>query len=113
MFWVGTAPASAQPSWPEVKNETKAGSRWWWHGSAVDEANLKWNIEQYAKAGIGTLEITPIYGVKGNASRNIAFQSEQWLNMLKFAKEQGQQNGLDIDMTTGTGWPSASKISIS
>lgn len=105
MFWVGTAPASAQPSWPEVKNETKAGSRWWWHGSAVDEANLKWNIEQYAKAGIGTLEITPIYGVKGNASRNIAFLSEQWLNMLKFAKEQGQQNGLDIDMTTGTGWP--------
>ena len=34
-------PTSAQPSWPEVTNETKAGSRWWWLGSAVDEQNLK------------------------------------------------------------------------
>ena len=95
----------AQPSWPKVKNEMKAGSRWWWLGSAVDEANLKWNIEQYAKAGIGTLEITPIYGVKGNASNNIKFLSEKWLDMLKYAKEQGRLNGIDIDMTTGTGWP--------
>ena len=99
------ADVAAQPAWPEVKNETKAGSRWWWLGSAVDEANLKWNIEQYAQAGIGTLEITPIYGVKGNASKNISFLSQQWLNMLKYAKEQGALNGIDIDMTTGTGWP--------
>lgn len=98
-------PITAQPSWPEVTNETKAGTRWWWLGSAVDEQNLKWNIEQYAKAGIGTLEITPIYGVQNNASNNIPFMSTRWLNILSYVKDQGAQAGIDIDMTTGTGWP--------
>lgn len=105
LLTVGVAQSVAQPKWPEVKNETKAGSRWWWMGSAVDEENLKWNIEQYAKAGLGTLEISPIYGVQGNGSKNIAFMSPQWLDMQKYAKEQGQRHGIDIDMITGTGWP--------
>lgn len=100
-----TSTVDAQPQWPEVNNETKAGSRWWWLGSAVNEENLKWNISQYAQAGIGTLEITPIYGVKGNAANNIKFMSSQWLDMLKYAVEQGRQQGIDIDMNTGTGWP--------
>ena len=105
LLTTGKTTIVAQPQWPDVKNETKAGSRWWWLGSAVNEDNLKWNICQYAQAGIGTLEITPIYGVKGNAVNNIKFMSSQWLDMLKYAVEQGRQQGIDIDMTTGTGWP--------
>ena len=46
-------------SWPDVKNEARAGSRWWWLGSAVDKDNLQWNLKQYADHGIGSLEITP------------------------------------------------------
>ena len=57
---------SIKPSWPVATNDTKPGTRWWWMGSAVTKEGLKWNIEQYSKAGIGTLEITPIYGVQGN-----------------------------------------------
>jgi hypothetical protein len=100
------AVAQTVPSWPEAGREAKAGSRWWWHGSAVDEDNLKWNMEQLAQAGIGTLEITPIYGVKGNGAKNITFLSTKWLDMLRFCREQGERLGIDIDMTTGTGWPS-------
>ena len=44
-------------SWPDVKNEAKAGARWWWLGSAVDKDNLQWNLKQYADHGIGSLEI--------------------------------------------------------
>ena len=105
MMACATIQPQSVPQWPEVTNEMKAGSRWWWMGSAVDEENLRWNMEQYAKAGIGTLEISPIYGVKGNASKNIAFLSEKWIGMLKYATEQGQTLGIDVDMITGTGWP--------
>ena len=59
----GQLAAQVTPQWPEVTRETRPGSRWWWMGSAVDDANLKWNIQEYANTGIGTLEITPIYGV--------------------------------------------------
>ena len=54
--WSGVQ-AQPAPSWPEVRREAKAGSRWWWLGSAVDKDNLKWQMEQLAAAGIGTLEI--------------------------------------------------------
>ena len=51
---------SINPSWPVATNDAKPGTRWWWMGSAVNKEDLKWNINQYAQAGIGTLEITPI-----------------------------------------------------
>ena len=76
-----------QVTWPEVTREAKAGSRWWWMGSAVDEENLRWNMAQYAAAGFGTLEITPIYGVNGNAARNIPFLSDRWLAILQYTQQ--------------------------
>ena len=100
------AAAQTAVTWPSAGREAKTGSRWWWMGSAVDQENLKWQMEQLAMAGIGTLEITPIYAVKGNTAKNITFLSRQWLDMLRFCREQGEQIGIDIDMATGTGWPS-------
>lgn len=106
LIFVTTQTSHAQQvTWPEVTREAKAGSRWWWMGSAVDKENLRWNMAQYAAAGLGTLEITPIYGVSGNASRNIPFLSDQWLAMLRYTQQVGEEYGIDIDMATGTGWP--------
>ena len=92
-------------SWPEVTREAKPGARWWWLGSAVDKENLKWNLKQYADHGIGAVEITPIYGVQGNQANNIPYLSDKWLNMLRYTAEQCQQNDIELDMATGTGWP--------
>ena len=91
--------------WPEQTPTTKAGSRWWWLGSAVDKENLRANLREYAKTGIGSLEITPIYGVKGNESRELQFLSQPWMEALKFTEEEGKRNGILIDMNAGTGWP--------
>ncbi|MBR1932596.1 MAG: glycosyl hydrolase family 2, partial [Prevotella sp.] len=96
--------AGAQ-SWPTPTTEAKAGARWWWLGSAVDKENLQWNIGEYAKHGIGALEITPLYGVQGNQANNIDFLSDKWFEMLRYTMEQGKRNGVEIDMATGTGWP--------
>jgi len=91
--------------WPTVNPEAKPGSRWWWLGSAVDKENLQWNMQEYAKHGIGALEITPLYGVQGNDRNNIPYLSDKWMEMLRYTQEQGRQNGIEIDMATGTGWP--------
>ncbi len=96
--------ANAQ-SWPTVTTEAKAGARWWWLGSAVDKENLQWNLREYAKHGIGAVEITPIYGVQGNDANNIPYLSDKWMEMLRFTGEQCRQNGIELDMATGTGWP--------
>ncbi len=95
---------SAQ-SWPSPKQEAKAGSRWWWLGSAVDTKNLKWTMQEYANHGIGALEITPLYGVQGNKANNIPYLSDQWMAMLREVQKNGKEMGIEIDMATGTGWP--------
>ena len=95
----------AAQQWPTVNPEAKPGSRWWWLGSAVDKENLQWNMQEYARHGIGALEITPLYGVQGNDQNNIPYLSDKWMEMLRSTQEQGRQNGIEIDMATGTGWP--------
>ena len=80
--------AQTTPEWPETGRETRPGSRWWWMGSAVDAENLKWSIGEYAHTGIGTLEITPIYGVKGNEQNELSYLSEGWFEALKICQQQ-------------------------
>ena len=99
-----TIGAAAQ-QWPEVKPEAKAGARWWWLGSAVDKENLAWAMQEYARHGIGALEITPLYGVQGNEANNIPYLSDRWMEMLRYTQAQGAINGIEVDMATGTGWP--------
>ena len=93
------------PEWPVVQRDARPSTRWWWLGSAVDKANLSYNLEQYAKAGIGGVEITPIYGVQGNDAYDIPFLSPQWMQMLQHTQDEGKRLNVRIDMNTGTGWP--------
>ena len=90
---------------PPSGGETRPGSRWWWLGSAVDRDNLRTNMQDYASRGIGALEITPLYGVRGNEANNISFLSPEWMETLRFVEEEGARLGLQIDMNFGTGWP--------
>ena len=98
------SPAGAQ-SWPTPTTEAKPGTRWWWLGSAVDKDGLRWNLGEYARHGIGAVEITPLYGVQGNEKNNIPYLSDQWFSMLRFTAEECSRNGIELDMATGTGWP--------
>ncbi len=92
-------------SWPTPRPEAKAGTRWWWLGSAVDKENLEWNLSEYARAGIGAVEITPLYGVQGNDKNNISFLSPQWMEALKTVQDIAKPLGIEVDMNCGTGWP--------
>jgi hypothetical protein len=96
---------NAQIKWPTITQQTKPWTRWWWQGSAVDKPNLTWAMQQYQQAGLGGLEITPIYGVKGAEDKFIDFLSPKWVDMLLHTLNEGKRLGLGIDMATGTGWP--------
>lgn len=91
--------------WPEITKETKPWTRWWWLGSSVDKENLTYNLETLRDAGIGGVEITPIYGVKGEEHRRIDYLSPQWMEMLAHTQAEAERLGMEVDMTMGTGWP--------
>ena len=95
----------SQIKWPEITSETKPWTRWWWMGSAVNEAGLTYSLNEYAKAGLGGLEIVPIYGAKGYESQFIDYLTPEWMKMLDFTLKTAQKYNLGIDMANGTGWP--------
>lgn len=83
----------------------KPWTRWWWLGSGVDEKNLTRQLESFAKAGIGGVEICPIYGAQGYEDRDLDFLSDEWIEMLDHTSKECARLGLGLDLTTGTGWP--------
>ena len=91
--------------WPAPLPEAKAGTRWWWLGSAVNHEDLLWNLSEYARVGIGAVEITPLYGVKGNEKNELSFLSPQWMQALKDVQDIAREKGIEVDMNCGTGWP--------
>ena len=105
------APASAQvariaaPAWPAVTNEMRPWTRWWWLGSAVNKADLSTNLDAYRRAGLGGVELTAIYGVRGAEQENIPYLSSRWVEMLEHTLAESRRLGLGVDIANGTGWP--------
>ena len=97
--------AQNETAWPEITRESKPWTRWWWMGSDVDSVNLSFNLESLALTGIGGVEITPIYGVKGRENHYIKYLSPEWMNMLAFTRAEASRLNMGVDMNTGTGWP--------
>jgi hypothetical protein len=91
--------------WPEITKQVKPWTRWWWLGSDVDETNITKLLAQYSESGIGGVEITPIYGVKGREDSYLEFLSPTWMDMLKTSVSEAERLGMGVDMNLGTGWP--------
>jgi hypothetical protein len=96
--------SSASP-WPKSTNINQPWARWWWMGSAVDKPNLKKSLIDFYKAGIGGVEITPIYGVKGEENNFIDYLSPKWMEMLDYTIHIADSLHMQVDMVLGTGWP--------
>ena len=95
----------AQPKWPAITQQTKPWTRWWWMGSAVNPTDLTDLMEQYRKAGLGGVEITPIYGVKGTEDQFINFLTPKWMTMLDHTLKEGKRLELGVDLAQASGWP--------
>ena len=95
----------AQIKWPAITQQTKPWTRWWWLGSEVNKKDLTTLMQQYQQAGLGGLEITPIYGVQGEDSLYINFLSPQWMVVFDHTLKEGKRLNLGIDLANATGWP--------
>ena len=98
------AGADSSQDWPPVTSQTKPWTRWWWMGNAVDTANIDKELARYQAVGLGGVEVTPIYGVKGREKEFIPYLTPRWMEMLKHAIATCKKLGMKTDMTTGTGW---------
>ncbi|MGQ1947995.1 glycosyl hydrolase [Geofilum sp. OHC36d9] len=94
-----------QPGWPVVQSTQKPWTRWWWPGSVVNKKDLTTALRLYHDVGLGGVEITPIYGVKGEEKNAISFLSLRWIEMLKHTIATADSLNMGVDMAMASGWP--------
>src|SRR5690348_11268930 len=94
-----------QIGWPKIVRDNKPWVRWWWLGNAVDTPGLRYNLRSFQQAGIGGVEITPIYGVKGYEDKFIDYLSPAWMRMLHYTMAESRGLDMGVDINNGTGWP--------
>jgi hypothetical protein len=106
VIFLSTFKGNAQSiQWKPITQQSKPWSRWWWMGNAVNSKDLTFNMENYQKVGLGGLEITPIYGVKGKESQFVDFLSPTWVGLFKHTLTEGKRLDLGIDLANASGWP--------
>lgn len=98
------SPARAPLDWPAVTAATRPWTRWWWLGDAVEDADLERELSRLDAAGIGGVEITPIYGVEGEEHHGLDFLSAEWLERLEHTVEEATRREMGVDAVPGTGW---------
>jgi hypothetical protein len=83
--------------------------RWWWFGPSVAKPELKKELETMRAAGIGGVEIQPVYPlvVDGTVEgvRNFQYLSPEFLDDVTFANTTARSLGLRVNITLGSGWP--------
>lgn len=94
-----------QVEWPTITPEMKPWTRWWWMGSAVNEKDLNVVLEAYQKAGLGGVEITPIYGVRGTEDQFVEYLSPEWVEHFIYTLREAKRLGLGVDLANASGWP--------
>lgn len=105
MFGCMACTQNQKIEWPQVTNETKPWTRWWWEGNAVRKADLDSVMRKYQEADLGGMEITPIYGVHGYEDRFKDFLSPEWVDIFLYTLQEAKQLGLGIDLANASGWP--------
>src|SRR5262245_51569627 len=98
-------PPEESPDWPQITRTAKPWTRWWWPGSAVEPQQLAAQLRAFHEAGLGGVEITPIYGARGAEAQYRPFLSGAWMDALAHTAREAGRLDLGVDMATGTGWP--------
>jgi hypothetical protein len=105
-LWGAIVPVHADDelAWPALTSQNRPWAWWWWPGSAVDQTNIASQLQTFQEAGLGGVQIIPIYGIQGGNANYINFLSPKWMDMMGYTVTQAQGLGMGVDMALETGW---------
>jgi len=82
--------------------------RWWWFGPSVTKPEIERELRKMKEGGIGGVEVQPVYPLLPDdpktGHRNIAYLSDEFLEMLRFASQESKELDMRFDLTLGSGW---------
>ena len=90
-------------------DSTRIMMRWWWFGPAVTRPELERELRVMKSAGIGGVEIQPVYPLELDDPQahfhNLPYLSDEFLDDVGFTSRTAKQLGMRVDVTLGSGWP--------
>ncbi len=93
----------------EPPDNARPMMRWWWFGPAVVKPELGRELETMRDAGMGGVEIQPVYPLMlddpSKGVVNLRYLSPEFLDDVSFVNDKAHQLGLRVSMTLGSGWP--------
>jgi hypothetical protein len=92
-------------SWPPITKETKPWTRWWLPGSITTKEDMTAALNKYSQAGLGGMELTVLYGVKGQEDKFVPYLSPNWMKMFEFTLNEAKRFDLGIDLANASSWP--------
>jgi len=82
---------------------------WWWFGNATPAAELVHELEAMDRAGIGGVEINPVYTLDGaDPERGLApveLYSPAWQAKFNAVAQAAERLGMRVALRGGSGWP--------
>jgi hypothetical protein len=100
---------SLRKGFAKPPDDARIMMRWWWFGSAVSHPELRRELETMKAAGIGGVEIQPVYPLAlddpARGVKNLPYLSPEFLDAVRFASGVARELGLRVDVTLGSGWP--------
>ncbi len=92
-------------TWPPITKETKPWTRWWLPGSITTKEDITSALEKYRQAGLGGMELTVLYGVKGKEDKFVQYLSPQWMKMFEYTLGEAKKLDLGLDLANASSWP--------
>ena len=101
--------ATLQAGFQDPPPDCRIMMRWWWFGPAVSKPELERELRTMKQAGIGSVEIQPVYPLAlddpVSGFHNSPYLSDEFIDDLRFAADTAHGLGLRFDVTLGSGWP--------
>lgn len=84
--------------------EARGRTRWWWYGCRVDREDIRYQLDQMQRAGIGGVEIQITYPLEAG-EENLTYFSPAFFEILRFTADEVKKRDMTIDLTLGSSWP--------
>lgn len=103
LLFPGCNPGTSSDEYPF---SSKPYTRWWWFARILEKKDIKDQLDWVKDQGFGGVEIAFIYPVNRDPEMpRTEYLSEEWTEMVKYAKDYSTSIGLGCDFTFGTLWP--------
>lgn len=95
----------------EYYKDSKPWTRWWWFASEIDRLSVQDNLVWLKNNGFGGVEIAWVYPLNRMQKDTVNYTprqewlSQEWTDIVAYAKKCADSLGLGCDFTFGTLWP--------